>query len=110
MFWRCVLDLVSKADLSFVESFSIKANSSSSSSWMRYYIELYIIIYMVLLFSSKDLGAENSTIKGEYNLLKDLLNTARYNKRVRPVRSSQESVNVTFGLAIREIEDLVINH
>ena len=65
---------------------------------------------MVLLFSSKDLNAENSPIKEEYNLLEDLLNTARYNKRVRPVRSSRESVNVTFGLAIKEIADLVINH
>lgn len=43
----------------------------------------------------------------EYHLLEDLFNTTRYNRRVRPVHSSQEPVKVTFGLVIKEIEDLV---
>ena len=42
-------------------------------------------------------------------MLEDLFDAARYNKRVRPVRNSQEAVNVTFGLVVREIVDLVRN-
>lgn len=40
-------------------------------------------------------------------MLEDLFNATRYNKRVRPVRRSEEVVNVTFGLVVREIVDLV---
>ena len=40
-------------------------------------------------------------------MLEDLFSATRYNKRVRPVRRSEEVVNVTFGLVVREIVDLV---
>ena len=43
----------------------------------------------------------------EYHLLENLFNATRYNRRVRPVHSSEEPVKVTFGLVIKEIEDLV---
>lgn len=36
-----------------------------------------------------------------------LLNPGKYNRRVRPVARSEDAVNVTFGLVVREIEDLV---
>lgn len=60
-------------------------------------------------FSPKDVHVANATRArtGEYHLLEDLFNTTRYNRRVRPVYSSQEPVKVTFGLVIKEIEDLV---
>lgn len=58
-------------------------------------------------FSSTDLCSTNFTSKGENHLLEDLFNATRYNKRVRPVRRSEEVVNVTFGLVVREIVDLV---
>lgn len=40
-------------------------------------------------------------------MVEDLFSATRYNKRVRPVRRSDEVVNVTFGLVVREIVDLV---
>lgn len=40
-------------------------------------------------------------------MLDDLFSATRYNKRVRPVRHSEEVVNVTFGLVVKEIVDLV---
>lgn len=49
----------------------------------------------------------NVTCKSEYNLLEELFDSKRYNKRVRPVTNSQDAVTVTFGLVVKEIEDLV---
>ena len=41
----------------------------------------------------------------EYRLIRDLL--AGYDKRVRPSRNYTESLNVTFGLALAQIIDVV---
>ena len=49
----------------------------------------------------------NVTCKSEYNLLEELFDSKSYNKRVRPVTNSQDAVTVTFGLVVKEIEDLV---
>ena len=49
----------------------------------------------------------NVTCKSEYNLLEELFDSKRYNKRVRPVTNSQDAVTVTFGLVVKEIEGLV---
>ena len=57
--------------------------------------------------SFSDICSTNFTSKGENHLLEDLFSATRYNKRVRPVRRSEEVVNVTFGLVVREIVDLV---
>lgn len=65
------------------------------------------IITMTSSFSSTDICSTNFTSKGENHLVEDLFSATRYNKRVRPVRRSEEVVNVTFGLVVREIVDLV---
>ena len=43
--------------------------------------------------------------QNEYRLIRDLL--AGYDKRVRPSRNYTESLNVTFGLALAQIIDVV---
>ena len=44
----------------------------------------------------------------EYNLVRDLMRN--YDMRIRPSRNSSESLNVTFGLALAQIIDVVSRH
>jgi len=52
------------------------------------------------------LEAANAT-RNKRTLIEDLLDANKYNRRVRPVLRSEDAVIVTFGLVVREIEDLV---
>jgi len=62
--------------------------------------------YVVECFCSLDLYAVNVT-RQKRTLIEDLLDTKKYNRRVRPVLKSEDAVLIKFGLVIREIEDLV---
>ncbi|KAK2569377.1 Neuronal acetylcholine receptor subunit alpha-3 [Acropora cervicornis] len=67
--------------------------------------KLLAFVLAISLFTP-DICSTNFTSRGENHLLEDLFSATRYNKRVRPVRRSEEVVNVTFGLVVREIVDL----
>lgn len=68
--------------------------------------ERFFISIFATSFIMKGLLAANVTCKSEYNLLEELFDSKRYNNRVRPVTNSQDAVTVTFGLVVKEIEDL----
>ncbi|KAL9955079.1 hypothetical protein ACROYT_G036354 [Oculina patagonica] len=62
---------------------------------------------LLISFIIRGLHAANETHnKREQHLMEVLLNPQKYNRRVRPVARSEDAVNVTFGLVVREIEDL----
>ena len=50
---------------------------------------------------------ERKENKSTKHLLEHLLDPSYYNKWVRPVTHSQDPINVTFGLVLKVIEDLV---
>ncbi|KAJ7390922.1 hypothetical protein OS493_020942 [Desmophyllum pertusum] len=62
-----------------------------------------IVLMLSIFFMTKGLHAANTST---HNLLEDLLNPEKYNRRVRPVVRSEDAVIVRFGLVVREIEDL----
>lgn len=55
------------------------------------------------------LGFCSSTLHNQKyeQLIKDLLNTSRHDKRVRPVDNPSKAINVTMALALHFIENLV---
>lgn len=59
----------------------------------------------LLLFVTVDIV---STDESEYRLIQDLMRN--YDPRIRPSINASESLNVTFGLALAQIIDVVCTH